>query len=130
MNVRDRWLRNVAKYFEALHEEEIADLKLSTSSKNDGPLDYDQVLAEVLEIQRAEKESDNKEIEDYPEDGEVDHADAPIEEDDPIEDVYDDRLLLFPRSYRFFYRTLLRKRKCDSGSDLPTTTVPAVPSTS
>ena len=71
MNVRDRWLRNVAKYFEALHEEEIADLKLSTSSKNDGPLDYDQVLAEVLEIQRAEKESDNKEIEDHPEDGEA-----------------------------------------------------------
>ena len=104
VDVRDKWLLNVSKYLDALHEEETEYMKLPTS-KNEGPVDYNQVLAEVLEIQKTEDA-------DMERGNELDNQ---LEEEEEEEDYNcsddDERLLLHPRSYRFFYGKLLRSMR-------------------
>ena len=51
VGVRDKWLRNVGKYLDSLREGETQDLKLPTPI-NEGQVDYDDILQEVLRIQR------------------------------------------------------------------------------
>lgn len=85
-DVRDRWLQNVGKYLDALDEGETEGLRLPHSNTK-GATDYDQVLAEVLKIQSAEKAMEGKEDEDRQEDDDEDDTPAEIDDDD------DDRLI-------------------------------------
>ena len=72
-------------------------------------MDFDQVLAEV-EMLQSQRDWPRPGEHVHPED-EEDEKDADAEDEDGHDDICDDidnQLLLRPRSYRFFYRTLLR----------------------
>ena len=48
-DVRNVWLRNVDKYLSAVKEGRVNDLRLP-KLKNEGPVDFNTVLAEVLKV--------------------------------------------------------------------------------
>ena len=104
MDVRDRWLQNVGKYLAAVAEEETENLQLPESQFALDSIDFDQVLAELMTIQAVEMAVDHEELEDIPPAGDEDGVD-PMAAD--MKSDVDERLLLYPRSYRFFYGKLL-----------------------
>ena len=101
-NVRDPWLRNVRKYLEALQDDEVENLLVqTTTAAGVHAVDYNKVLNNVEQIIAAEDmRAKNKDLEGQEEEDIIE------DEPDPVEDVVDltnDRLLLTPRSYRYFY---------------------------
>ena len=99
--VRNVWLCNVDKYLSAVKEGRVNDLRLP-KLKNEGPVDFNTVLAEVLKVtsdQQVEVQQDGRDDQSIDDEGSID--------DSWIEGEENDDLVLTPRSYRIFYNTLL-----------------------
>ena len=97
------WLRNVSVYVDALENGCVHELKIARGkSQEEVQLNFDDLLAEVLEISSRERNEvasmDGEELDDI------------IEDDDPALMVHtsEDHLTLRPRSYKYFYGQVLK----------------------
>ena len=122
-NVRDKWLQNVATYLDAVDLQVQDDLTVPMPD-SEGTLDYDQVLTEMEGIMLSQKAVDHDQM--LAEKGgslppvgleveEEQSADVQQEqmedEEDEVFDNHNGELLLYPRSYKFFYKRLLRSAR-------------------